>query len=139
MNRHQLTIGQVSSKTGCKIPTIRYYEEIGLLTEATRTEGGHRVYGEDDVRRLVFIRHGRDLGFSLDTIRSLSELASNKDQSCAEVDVLASAHLEEVEEKLRLLSAMREALQELLDQCRQTTILECRVIEALSSDPSDAA
>jgi Cu(I)-responsive transcriptional regulator len=127
-----LSIGQLSARTGCKVPTIRYYEEIELLGEAPRTDGGHRVYGEEDVQRLTFIRKSRDLGFSLDAVRSLLDLAQNRERSCAEVDTIASEHLDEVGEKLRHLAAMRDALQDLLEQCRHTTITECRIIDALS-------
>jgi len=132
MFKTAFSIGQLATQTGCKVPTIRYYEGIGLLGEAPRTDGGHRVYGNDEVHRLTFIRRSRDLGFSLDAIRSLLDLAQNRDRSCAEVDIIASEHLEEIADKLSHLSAMREALQELLEQCRHTTIVECRVIDALS-------
>ncbi len=137
MPEPRLSIGQLAARTGCKVPTVRYYEGIGLLGEATRTEGGHRLYGEADVRRLVFIRKSRDLGFALDAVRSLLDLAQNRERSCAEVDTIASEHLDEVGEKLRHLSAMRDALQDLLEQCRHTTITECRIIDALS--PAAAA
>jgi DNA-binding transcriptional MerR regulator len=132
---NSLSIGQLGARTGCKVPTIRYYEDVGLLSKARRTEGGHRVYGEEDVRRLSFIQRSRKLGFSLDAVRSLIELSTNRDRSCAEVDLLATAHLNEVEDKIRLLSSMREALEDLVKQCRHTTIYECRVIEALSPEP----
>lgn len=84
------------------------------------------------MKRLTFIRRSRELGFSLDAIRSLLDLAQNRDRSCAEVDNIASEHLQEIADKLRHLSAMRGALQDLLEQCHHTTIVECRVIEALS-------
>lgn len=128
----KFSIGELSARSGCKVPTIRYYEDIGLLEESERTEGGQRRYDEDSARRLVFIRRSRELGFSLDTIRSLLDLSSQRDRPCAEVDALATEHLVEVDERLASLMAMREALGDLIDQCRHTTILECRVIDALS-------
>ena len=131
MPKTAFSIGELATQAGCKVPAIRYYESIGLLGEAPRTDGGHRAYGHNEVKRLSFIRRSRELGFSLDAIRSLLDLAQNRDRSCAEVDTIASEHLQEIADKLRHLSAMREALQDLLDQCHHTTIVECRVIEAL--------
>lgn len=136
MPGQQLSIGEVAAKTGTKVPTIRYYEEIALLAQADRSPGGHRLYTEEDIRRLIFIRKSRDLGFTLKAIRSLVDLAENRDRSCAAVDALASEHLEEVETKLDHLSAMRDALHDLLEQCSRETIVECRIIEALSSETS---
>ena len=127
-----MSIGQLSRLSDCRIPTIRYYEQIGLLPLPRRSEGGHRLYGEEALRRLVFIRRSRDLGFSLDAIRSLISLSEEQDRSCAEVDVIASARLAEVQEKLRALARMEDALEDLLEQCRHTTVLECRILEALS-------
>ncbi len=135
MPKTAFSIGELATQAGCKVPTIRYYESIGLLGEAPRTDGGHRAYGHDEVKRLTFIRRSRELGFSLDSIRSLLDLAGNSERPCAEVDLLVMEHLGEIAEKLRLLSAMRAALQDMLDQCRHTTIHECRVIEALSPGP----
>jgi DNA-binding transcriptional MerR regulator len=129
------SIGQLASRSGCKVPTIRYYEGVGLLPASPRTDGGHRVYGEEAVRRLVFIRRSRELGFTIDEVASLLDLSSDRDRSCAEVDAIASAHRDEIEQKIRALAAMREALDDLIDQCQQTTILECRVIDALSPAP----
>ncbi|MCL4239777.1 MAG: helix-turn-helix domain-containing protein [Dehalococcoidia bacterium] len=134
MGEELLSIGQVAARTGCKAPTIRYYEELGLLGAPARTAGGHRTYSGHDVRRLNFIRRSRDLGFSLDTIRDLLDLVANPERSCADVDQLATEHLGQIAEKLRLLSAMQGALQDMLDQCSHTTIHECRIIEALSPE-----
>jgi DNA-binding transcriptional MerR regulator len=128
----ELSIGQLAARSGCKIPTIRYYEDIGLLEPAPRTDGGHRTYGRDAVMRLVFIRRGRELGFSLDEIRSLIDLSTDYDRSCAEIDAIATGHLEAILERIDALSAMRDALREVLEQCQRTTVIECRVIEALS-------
>lgn len=92
----RLPIGQLAARSDCKVPTIRYYERIGLLDASPRTEGGHRIYGEDEVKRLVFIRRSRELGFSLEAVRSLLDLSTDRDRSCAEVDAIASEHLDEV-------------------------------------------
>ncbi|GMU40611.1 MAG: hypothetical protein AMXMBFR23_14770 [Chloroflexota bacterium] len=132
MTSARFSIGELAARSGCKIPTIRYYEEIGLLGQSERTEGGQRRYDEDAARRLVFIRRSRELGFSLEMIRSLLDLSGDRDRSCAEVDGIATEHLAEIDERIASLIAMREALSDVVDQCRRTTILECRVIDALS-------
>lgn len=108
------------------------YEGSGLLAPSPRTSGGHRQYGDEAVRRLVFIRRSRELGFTLDEIRSLLELAGDEERACAEVDAMASAHVQEIDEKIASLTAMRDALVDVLDQCARTTIHECRVVDALS-------
>lgn len=131
----KFSIGELAARSGCKVPTIRYYEGVGLLEQSSRTEGGQRRYGEDAVRRLVFVRRSRELGFSLETIQSLIDLSRDRDRSCTEVDVIATEHLAEIEDRLQSLVAMRDALSDVIDQCRRTTILECRVIDALSPLP----
>ena len=137
MTSARFSIGELAARSGCKVPTIRYYEDIGLLGQSERTEGGQRRYDEDAARQLVFIRRSRELGFSLDMIRSLLDLSSERDRSCAEVDAIATEHLTEIDERITSLLAMRDALGDVIDQCRRTTILECRVIDALSPLPTD--
>ncbi len=79
-----LAIGTLAKRTGTKVQTIRYYEQIGLLPEPGRTEGGQRRYGDEDLDRLAFIRHARQLGFTLEAIRELLDLSDNPSRSCAE-------------------------------------------------------
>ena len=98
-----LAIGALSRQTGTKVQTIRYYEQIGLMNEAGRTSGGQRRYFEKDLDRLAFIRHSRQLGFSLDSIRELLELSDNPSRSCAEVDSIARRQLRQVEQRLKRL------------------------------------
>jgi DNA-binding transcriptional MerR regulator len=81
-----LTIGSLGKKTGTKVQTVRYYEQIGLMPEPGRTEGGQRRYGDAEVDRLSFIRHARQLGFPLEAIRELLDLSDNPDRSCHEAD-----------------------------------------------------
>ena len=84
-----LTIGTLAKKTGTKVQTIRYYEQIGLLPEPGRSAGGQRRYGDSELDRLSFVRHARQLGFSLDAIRELLDLSDHPDKSCAEADAIA--------------------------------------------------
>ena len=125
-------IGAVSRQTGIKVPTIRYYENVGLLPSPLRTEGKQRRYGAVDVARLNFIRRARDLGFEIKDIRELLELSSQLDRSCKEVDVIARCHLLEVDRRIAQLSALRSELRRMIEECGHGRVCECRVIEALS-------
>jgi Cu(I)-responsive transcriptional regulator len=128
----RITIGDLAEATATKVETIRYYERIGVLPKPPRTRGNYRSYGHDHLQRLAFIRRARHLGFSIDQIRELLGLADDRDQPCDAVDVIARAHLAEVERKIAELAALRHELGELIDQCRSGTIAQCRIIEALS-------
>lgn len=127
------TIGHVARAANCKVQTIRYYEEIGLLPVAPRSEGNRRLYAEADVDRLVFIRHARELGFSLDAIREFLSLADDPNQPCAAVDVIARRQLGEVERRIARLGSLKTELMRMIDQCRGGRISDCRVIEVLSN------
>ena len=126
------TIGDLAKRTGTKVETIRYYERIGLLPAPARTGGDYRAYDEGHVGRLSFIRRARDLGFPLDDVRELLSLSDRRDRSCAAVDVIARQHLAEVERKLADLTMLRDELAGIIGQCRQGTIADCRIIEALA-------
>ena len=129
----KLTIGKLARETGVKVVTIRYYEQIGLMPVAPRTEGNYRTYSLDHRRRLSFIRRCRDLGFTLDQIRDLLRLSSVKTQACAEVDRIAEQHRFTVEEKLADLTRLARELRRLSACCRGNGIIaDCRIIEALS-------
>lgn len=126
-----LAIGTLAKRTGTKVQTIRYYEQIGLLPEPGRTEGGQRRYGDDDLDRLAFIRHARQLGFTLEAIRELLDLSDNPSRSCAEVDVIAHRQLKEVEARIARLEALRKELKRMLRECSRDTVSDCRVLEVL--------
>ncbi|MEM8624485.1 MAG: helix-turn-helix domain-containing protein [Pseudomonadota bacterium] len=126
-----LSIGVLSKRTGTKVQTIRYYEAIGLLPEAGRTEGGQRRYRPRDLDRLAFIRHARELGFGLEAIREFLDLSDNPGRPCAEVDRVAERHLSNVELRIERLQALRSELKRMLRECRQGTVGECRVLEVL--------
>jgi Cu(I)-responsive transcriptional regulator len=126
-----LTIGTLAKRTGTKIQTVRYYEQINLLPEPGRTEGGQRRYGEDDLDRLSFIRHARQLGFTLEAIREMLDLSDNPDRSCADVDRIAHRQLKEVEVRIDRLEALRKELKRMLKECSRETVADCRVLEVL--------
>jgi Cu(I)-responsive transcriptional regulator len=129
-----MNIGKLAQAADTKAETIRYYERIGLLPSPPRTEGNYRDYSAADVRRLIFTRRARDLGFSIDQVRALLDLADHKDQSCEAIDVIAGEHLAEVKRKLADLMALRRELQFLIGQCRRGTRAECRILEALGRE-----
>lgn len=126
-----MKIGQLSHATGTNVETIRYYERIGLLPPAARTDANYRSYGEAHRARLSFVRHSRDLGFTIEEIRSLLDLSDHPDRECADADRIATAHLEQVEAKIAQLSALRDELTRIVGRCRGGLAGDCRVIEAL--------
>ena len=127
-----ISIGEVCRQTGVKVPTIRYYEKVGLLGSPSRTEGKQRRYAAADVARLNFIRHARELGFDVNDIRELLNLSTQPDRSCQEVDVIARRHLAEVNRRIDQLAALRGELRRMVEECGHGRVCECRVIETLS-------
>lgn len=128
-----LTIGKLGRAAGVKVPTIRYYEQIGLLPEPERSEGNQRLYSQAAQDRLSFIRHSRDLGFTLEAIRDLLSLSDRPDQSCAAADAIAKAQLAEVESRIARLTALKAELERMVVQCAGGKIADCRVIEVLGN------
>jgi Cu(I)-responsive transcriptional regulator len=129
-----MNIGELARAADTKTQTIRYYEQIGILPAPPRTRGNYRDYASDHLRRLLFTRRARDLGFSIEQIRALLDLADRKDQACDAVDEIARKHLADVERKLADLSALRRELDFLIGQCRHGTVADCRIIEALAPE-----
>lgn len=127
-----LRIGDLARITETKVETIRWYEKQGLIPSPGRTSGNYRAYDTAALARLSFIRRARDLGFSLDQVRALLGLASDKTSDCAEVDVLAQQHLNEIDRKIADLTALRSELSGLLASCKGGTIAKCRIIETLA-------
>lgn len=127
-----MNIGELARAADTKSETIRYYERIGLLPQPPRTAGNYRDYAAVHVSRLTFTRRARDLGFSIEQIRVLLDLADQKEQSCEAVDAIARDHLADVKRKLADLSALRRELDSLIGQCRHGSIAECRILEALA-------
>lgn len=126
-----LAIGELSRRTKVKVPTIRYYEQIGLLPPPARTEGKQRRYGSPEIKRLNFIRHARELGFEVEDIRQLLALSETPQSSCHEVDSIARRHLGEIEERVEQLNALRSELQRMVEQCGHGRICECRIVEVI--------
>ncbi|MDH3762298.1 MAG: helix-turn-helix domain-containing protein [Gammaproteobacteria bacterium] len=126
------SIGQMAEAGDCKVQTIRYYEQKGLLPEPRRTQGNQRIYSQAHYQRLRFIRHGRELGFSLDRIRQILDLSDDSDKPCATVDMIARQHLREVESKIRRLQCLKQELKRMISECAGDRVSECRIIEVLA-------
>ncbi len=127
-----MPIGVLARSAGCKIQTIRYYEDIGLLPAARRTAGSQRRYGETHRQKLAFIRHARELGFSLPAIRELLALADQRESDCAEANRIARRHLESVNRRIDMLDGLRTELELMLTHGQGNRIRDCRVIATLA-------
>ncbi|OMH33289.1 helix-turn-helix domain-containing protein [Motiliproteus sp. MSK22-1] len=153
MSGSRYSIGALSHETGCKVPTIRYYERIKLLPEPPRTEGKQRRYSKTHLDRLRFICHARELGFSIESIRQLLLLGTDvpeKSKECCynpnpaegsscnveishNADEIAKQHLAEIEGKISRLSGLRDELKSMINACESGHSHSCRVIEVLSN------
>lgn len=127
-----LSIGDLSKRTGVKVPTIRYYEQMGLMGAAERSEGNQRRYEKTDLDRLAFIRHARDLGLDIPAIRDLIALSRHPEMPCAHADRIASDHLAAVREKIAKLKRLENELERIISHCDGHSIEDCYVIRALS-------
>jgi MerR family transcriptional regulator, mercuric resistance operon regulatory protein len=134
-----LAIGALSQRTGCNIETIRYYERVGLLPAPARSPGGYRLYGPDHLKRLTFIRRARALGFSIDEVRKLLDLADHRRRPCAEARGVAAAHLGDVRAKIADLKVMERVLKETVARCGEGIGSHCPLIEALYRDGASGA
>jgi len=128
-----MQIGQLAARSGTIVETIRYYERVGLLPAPARNSSGYRQYREDHLRRLTFVCHCRDLGFSISEIRSLLALADNSDRSCAEVTSLARKHLTDVRSKLASLRRLERTLDRLVSTCHEQRVADCKILAELAS------
>jgi MerR family copper efflux transcriptional regulator len=128
-----MNIGQAASQSGLSAKMIRYYESIGLLPVAARTESGYRHYNAKDLDRLAFIKRGRDLSFSLEEIGKLLALWQDRQRASAEVKALAISHIEELERKISEMTSLRDTLAELAEHCHGDERPECPILRELES------
>ena len=131
--KRDITIGGLAKASGIKVTTIRYYENIGLIDPPARTAGGQRLYDQQAVDRMRFIRHGRDLGLSLDAIRELIALSADKDRSCADVDTIVKRHAKDVRQRIARLQSLEKELNRMISECAANRIADCRVMEILAN------
>lgn len=129
-----MNIGEAARASGVSAKMIRHYESIGLLPPPARSEADYRVYGERELHLLRFIRHSRDLGFSLEQIRALLGLWQDRERPSREVRALAQTHLAELEAKLAELQAMKATLQQLVHSCHGDERPDCPILDSLGDD-----
>lgn len=133
MTTSRETIGALSKATGVNIETIRYYERVGLVPKPRRSDGGRRIYGETDRKRLTFVRRCRELGFPLDDIRGLLDLAAAESRLCRDVKNKTKDHLQAVRGKIAELKRMEATLVELTNSCNGGDSPDCPILDRLLS------
>ena len=124
--------GGLAKVAGCNLETIRYYEKIGLMLPPERSSGGHRIYADDDQSRLRFILRCRELGFSIEEIRSLLGLVDTGEYSCAEINKLAVNHLATIRKKITDLRKLEKTLKTVSDECSKGDTPDCPIIDTLT-------
>lgn len=127
-----MNIGEASAKAGVTPKMVRHYESLGLLPKVHRTESGYRVYGESEVHTLRFIKRSRDLGFSIPEIAELLKLWQDRKRPSANVKKVASAHLAELDRKIKEMESMRKTLQHLVHCCQGDGRPDCPILEDLA-------
>lgn len=129
-----MKIGELSKTSGCSVQTIRYYEKEGLLSSPRRSEGNFRVYDNNSLKELEFVKHCRSLGIALSDIKRLIELKNRPEESCASVNALIDQQLELVNQRMRELKALKKDLQNMASSCASGSIIEaCGIIKSLDS------
>ena len=126
-----ISIGELSKRSGVKITTVRYYERVGLMTKPERSAGGQRMYREDDIRRISFIKHSRHLGFSLDAIREMLQLQTTPAMDCSTANEIAETQLALVRQRIAQLTSLEKELERIAKACGGGAAADCKVIEAL--------
>jgi len=131
-----LTIGTVAKKAGVNIDTLRFYERQGVIVKPPRTDSNYRMYPEETVRRVQFVKRAQELGFSLKEIKGLLALRATRGARCEDVRRQALEKIEEIEEKIRSLEAMKVALEKLADECAATRgpVSDCPILESLNAN-----
>ena len=128
---NEISIGELSTRTGVNIETIRYYERSGVMPRPPRTAGGRRTYDETFVKRLFFVSRSRQLGFSLDEIRSLLGLVDEHEYTCADVRELTLRHAAEARRKIADLRKLERTLKDMAAQCHGDRVPDCPIVDAL--------
>ncbi|MBB2497473.1 Cu(I)-responsive transcriptional regulator [Aquipseudomonas ullengensis] len=128
-----MNIGQAAKQSGLSAKMIRYYESIGLLQPAGRSDSGYRLYGAQDLHVLAFIKRSRDLGFSLEEVGKLLALWQDRDRASADVKALAQAHISELNRKIEELSSLRDTLTDLVQHCQGDHRPDCPILKGLET------
>ena len=128
-----MNIGQAARHSGLSAKMIRYYESIGLLKAAHRTDSGYRVYGDDDLHTLAFIKRARDLGFSLEEVGKLLTLWQDRQRASADVKALAMQHIDELNRRIEELVSLRDTLSDLVSHCQGDERPDCPILKDLAN------
>lgn len=129
-----MTIGQLAKQAGVNVQTVRFYERQGLIAPPQRTASGYRQYTSDTLRRLHFIRHAQDIGFTLREIDELLALRLDADTSCSDIQERAFAKIEEIEHRIARMEQMKQALLALAEQCgAEKAVSDCPILDALDA------
>ena len=128
-----MNIGEASKNSGVSSKMIRHYESLGIIPKAGRTDSGYRKYSENDIHILRFIRHGRELGFSMKDLKQLVSLWKNKSRSSAQVKSIAKKHRDELQKKLVEIQAIISTLDKLVECCHGDERPECPILDELES------
>jgi MerR family mercuric resistance operon transcriptional regulator len=133
------TIGDLATQSGCKVETVRYYEKTGVMPDPPRTEGGHRIYSLDHLKRLVFIRRSRGLGFSIDQVRNLLRFVDEPDHTCGEVRDMAMQQVQAAQKKIDDLKHLQKALREMSARCKggRYKVEDCPIVDALFENKNE--
>jgi len=134
--KSEFPIGALAKESAVNIETIRYYEKVGLMPKPARSGGGYRLYTPEHLKRLTFIRRGRELGFSLDELRNLLRLVDGHAYTCAEVRALTLAHVSDIRRKIADLRRLERVMTAVASQCSGRKVPDCPVIDALFQTPS---
>ncbi len=126
-------IGQLAKRANVNIETVRYYERRALLSDPVRQKSGYRIYSEDDIARVQFIKHAQKLGFTLNEISELLSLKVDPDSTCADVKKRAEMKIKDIEGKIEALQQMETALTRLVAMCKGGSSDECSILKALNS------
>lgn len=128
-----MNIGQAARQSGLSAKMIRYYEAIGLLKPALRTDSGYRLYQDDDLHTLAFIKRSRDLGFSLEEVAQLLTLWQDRGRASADVKALAHRHIDDLNRRIAELTGLRDTLQNLASHCQGNDRPDCPILADLAS------
>jgi len=125
------SIGDLSHRTGVKVPTIRYYEQMGLITAPERSRGNQRRYTKHELERLGFIKNARDMGLSVDSIRDLVRLSAHPQHSCSDADLIAKRHLATIRQRIARLQGLERELDRIVRGCSgENVVSDCYVLRA---------
>ena len=134
-----MNIGEAASRSGVAAKTIRYYESIGLISPASRSQSGYRIYDARDVETLRFVQRGRGLGFSVDDVSNLLALWRDRNRASFHVKALARRHVEQIDAKIAELRGMRDTLEHLIDRCQGDERPDCPILADLAGKPETDA